>query len=106
MKAIEKLIGKRVLVRADRAGVFFGTLAEIEPLGDKWQAELANCRRIWYWSGAASLTQMAMEGVKDPGGCKFTIWQDSLVVSGVIEVHPCTEEAIKSLEGVAVWSRK
>ena len=103
MKAIKKLLNKRVLIRADRAGVFYGTLAEIEPLGDKYQVELTNCRRIWYWSGAASLTQMAMEGVKNPGCCKFTMWQDSLVVNGVIEVHDCTDKAIKSIEGVALW---
>ena len=31
MKAIEKLIGKKVIIRADRAGVFYGTLNEVEP---------------------------------------------------------------------------
>ena len=103
MKAIEKLLGKRVLIRADKAGVFYGTLSEIEPLGDKYQVELTNCRRIWYWSGAASLTQMAVEGVKKPNDCKFTVWQDSIVVNGVIEIHLCTEESIKSIEGVEVW---
>lgn len=103
MKAIVKLIGKKVLIRADRAGVFYGTLCEIEPLGDKYQVELTDCRRIWYWSGAASLTQMAMEGVKDPSSCKFTMWQRSIVVNGVIEVHDCTDKAIKSIEGVTIW---
>lgn len=103
MKAIERLIGKRVLIRADRAGVFYGTLNEVEPLGDKYQVELANCRRIWYWDGAASLTQMAMEGVKRPSACKFTMWQDSIVVNGVIEVLPCTKEAMDNIEGVRPW---
>ena len=105
MKAIEKLIGKRVLIRADRAGVFYGTLREIESLGDKYQVELANCRRIWFWSGAASLTQMAMEGVKNPASCKFTMWQKSIVVNGVIEVHECTKEANESIENVNVWKQ-
>ena len=105
MKEIEKLLNKRVLILADRAGVFYGTLSEIEPLGDKFQVELTNCRRIWYWSGAASLTQMSAEGVKNPSNCKFTMWQDSLVVNGVIEVHGCTDRAIKNIEGVAVWKR-
>lgn len=105
MKAIEKLLGKRVVIRADRAGVFYGTLAEIETLGDKYQVELTDCRRIWYWSGAASLTQLACEGVKNPSNCKFTMSQKSIVVNGVIEVHGCTDEAIKNIEAVAVWKR-
>ena len=85
--------------------MFFGTLAEIEPLGDKYLVELTACRRLWYWSGAASLTQMACEGVKVPSQCKFTMWQDSIVVNGVIEVHECAEEAVKSIERVAIWKR-
>ena len=105
MKAIEKLIGKRVVIRADRAGVFYGTLAEIEPLGDKYQVELTDCRRLWFWSGAASITQLACEGVKNPSICKFTMSQKSIVVNGVIEVHGCTEESIKSIEKVAIWKR-
>lgn len=105
MKAIANLIGKRVLIRADRAGVFYGTLADVEPLGDKYVVELHDCRRIWYWSGAASLTQMAIEGVKNPSACKFTMSQPSIVVNGVIEVHGCADEAIKSIEGVTVWKK-
>jgi hypothetical protein len=105
MEAIEKLINKIVVIRADRAGVFYGTLAEIEPLGDKYQVELKDCRRLWYWSGAASITQLACEGVKNPNLCKFTMRQKSIVVNGVIEVHQCTDESIKSIENVAEWKK-
>jgi len=35
------------------------------------KVELVNARRLWYWSGAASLSQMALEGVKNPDTCKF-----------------------------------
>ena len=35
MKAIENLIGKKVIVRSYGAGVFFGTLNEVEVQGDK-----------------------------------------------------------------------
>ena len=103
MKAIAKLIGKKVIIRAEKAGVFYGTLAEVEPLGDVYVVELTRCRRIWYWAGACSLTQMAMEGVKFPESCKFTMWQDSIVVMGVIEMMPASEKAIKSIEEVKEW---
>lgn len=92
---------KKVIVRADRAGVFFGTLVE----HDRANAvvELRKCRRLWYWSGAASISQMAKEGVKNPSSCKFTQVVESIQVAGVIEVIPCTENAIECIEGVKVW---
>ena len=73
MKAIDNLIGKRVIIRANSAGVFYGTLNEVEPVGNELQVELRDLRRLWYWEGACSLTQLAMEGVKFPEKCKFTI---------------------------------
>lgn len=103
MEAINNLINKKVIIRSDRAGVFFGTLAEVEPCGDKYTVQLTQCRRLWFWSGAASLSQMAVEGVKKPGRCKFTMTVDSLVIMGVIEVLPCTENAIANLTTVSTW---
>lgn len=101
MKATEKLIGKKVIIRAYGAGVFYGTLSEVD--GDT--VELKNARRLWYWDGAASLNQLAAEGVKAPQNCKFTITVDSIVILKVIEIIPATEEAQQSIEGVKVWKR-
>lgn len=96
----EELIGKRVIIRGNNSGVEFGTLKE-------WDGgsvvKLANARRLWYWDGAASLSQLAMEGVKNPDNCKFTVYVDSIVVTDVIEIIPCTEEAITNIESVQVW---
>ncbi len=103
MKAIEKLIGKKVIIRSHGAGLFFGTLNEVEKCEDTWTVELLNCRRLWYWNGACSITQLAVDGTKQPLDCKFTITEDSIVVSSVIEFHECTDKAIKSIEGVAEW---
>lgn len=105
MKAIERLIGKRVIIRSDRAGVFYGTLSEVEPCGDKYMTELTNVRRLWYWDGAASLTQLAEKGVTRPYRCKFTMWQDSIVVAGVIELHEVKVAAQKIIEKVSIWKR-
>ena len=103
MKAIERLIGKRVIIRSDRAGVFYGTLGEVVPCGDKYTTELMNVRRVWYWDGAATLTQLAEEGVTNPDECKFTMWQDSLVVAGVIEFHEAKKKAQEIIEKVRIW---
>lgn len=93
--------GKKVIIRADRAGVFYGTLAAKEGA----EVELTNCRRIHYWDGAASLSQLAKEGVTNPRSCRFTVTVDSIVVLGVIEIIPCTEDACKNIESVPVWKR-
>ena len=98
---LENFIGKKVIVRADRAGVFYGTLAEKE--GN--EVRLTNCRRLWYWSGAASISQIALDGVKSPSGCKFTVTVSEIVVTGVIEIIPATENAQKSIESVQVWKK-
>lgn len=97
----ERLIGKKVIVRAYGAGVFFGTLAE--KVGD--EVALTDARRLWYWDGAASISQIAMEGVKRPGNCKFTMAVNYIVIEKVIEVIPCTDEAIANIEAVEVWKR-
>lgn len=96
---MENLIGKKVIIRGDRSGVFFGTLAHREGR----EVTLNNCRRIWYWDGAASISQLASEGTQKPDKCKFTITVDSIVVLDTIEIIPCTDKAIKSIEGVKVW---
>ena len=103
MKAIEKLIGKRVIIRADRAGAFYGTLAEVESNGNELQVELRDLRRLWYWDGACSLTQLAVEGTTEPDECKFTVRQASAVIVGVVEILPCSDVACESIEAVEEW---
>lgn len=93
------MLGKKVIVRADRAGVFYGTLTAKEGS----EVTLADCRRIWYWEGAASLSQLALEGVKHPESCKFTVTVPSITVLGVVEIIPCLPKAVTLIESVPVW---
>ena len=87
------------IVRADKAGVFFGKIKERS--GD--EITMTDVRRIWYWDGAASLSQLAVEGVKKPENCKFTIYVPEMIILGVIEIIPCTDEAEASIKGVPEW---
>ena len=96
---MEEYINQKVIVRADRAGVFFGTLIRKE--GN--EVELKDCRRLWYWRGAASISEIAVNGVKNPRDCKFTVPVKSITILGVIEIIPCEEKAIKCIESVPVW---
>lgn len=95
------LIGKKVIIRGDRSGVFFGTLES----KDGREVELSNCRRLWYWDGAASISQIAVDGVSKPNNCNFTVTVPTILIEDVIEVIPCSDKAIKIIEGVKVWKR-
>ena len=94
-------IGKKVIIRGDRSGVEFGTLIAQEGR----EVTLKNARRIWYWEGAASLSQLAKNGTSNPRNCKFTVFVDSITILDAIEIIPCTDKAIKSIEEVRVWER-
>ena len=96
-------INKKCIIRTNRAGVFFATLTEFDT--NNRIATLANCRRLWYWSGAASLSQLAVEGVKNPNDCKFTVTVPEMEVMEVIEIIPCSEVAIANIEAVRVWKK-
>lgn len=100
-----EILNKKVIIRADRAGVFFGTLVNKENTLTGVEVELKDCRRLWYWDGAASLSQLAVDGVSSPERCKFTVVVPQMVVMQVIEIIPCTEKAIESIEKVATWKR-
>ena len=92
---------KKVIIRADRAGVFFGTLKE----KNGSEVVLTECRRLWYWDGAASISQLAVDGTAKPNDCKFTVTVPEITILGVIEIIPCSDKAIKSIEGVKEWKR-
>jgi hypothetical protein len=87
------------IIRTAQAGVFAGNIKSREGA----EATLTNVRRLWYWDGAASLSQMAVEGVSRPDNCKFTVEVPEMTVLGVIEITPCTEKAEQSIKGVKVW---
>ena len=94
-------LNKKVIVRGDRSGVFYGTLAA--KVGR--EVKLEKCRRLWYWDGAASISQIALEGVTNPKSCKFSVTVDEIMILDAIEIIPCTEKAIEVIEEVKVWKR-
>jgi hypothetical protein len=89
-----------VIVRTQFAGVFAGRLESRNGA----EVVLATARRIWYWAGAASLSQLAMEGTKAPDLCKFPIAVTRITLLGAIEIIPTTEQAQKSIEAVPIWT--
>ena len=88
-----------VIVRTYSAGVFAGYL---ESLKNK-HAVITQARRIWYWSGAASLSQLATDGTSKPSECKFPVSVSRIEVMEAIEVLDVTPKAKLSIEGVREW---
>lgn len=91
--------GKYVIVRGDRSGVFAGVLVSNE--GQK--VVLKDCRRLWYWAGAASISQIAKNGVKSPRSCKFTVTVEEIAILDAIEIIPTTADAEASIKAVPEW---
>lgn len=90
---------KYYIVRAKEAGVFAGNIKERN--GD--EVTMTNVRRLWYWDGACSLSQIAVDGTKKSENCKFTVTVPEMVILGVIEIIPCSDVAERSIKAVKEW---
>ena len=90
---------EHVIVRTQSAGVFAGYLQT----RSGQEVVLRNARRLWYWEGAASLSQLAMDGSSKPTKCKFPAAVDKVELLQAIEILSTTEKARKSIDSVSVW---
>ena len=95
----ETNIGKYVIVRGENSGVFAGTLVAREGR----EVQLTDCRRIWYWAGAASISQLANDGTAEPESCRFPAPVAEITILDAIEIIPCTEKAEASIKAVHEW---
>ena len=95
------MIGRVCMVRTYSAGVFLGTLKSREGK----EVVLTDARRMWYWEGAASLSQLATEGTSKPQACKFPAPVSEVLLTEAIEIIPVTEAAIASIAAVKVWAQ-
>lgn len=89
--------GKPVIVRTYSAGVHFGYLAKREGK----EVLLTGSRRIWYWKGANTLSEIALRGVGE--GSKIAD-RVSIVLTEAIEIIDCTPSAALNLEA-AKWQK-
>ncbi len=90
---------KYVVIRTYSAGVFAGYLKSRKGK----EVILASARRIWYWKGATSLSQLATTGVTCPDECKFAEPVVEIVLTEAIEIITVTAKAKEIIEGVKVW---
>jgi hypothetical protein len=93
--------GQYVICRTYSAGVFAGN---IEYRRGK-EVKLGNARRLWYWDGAASLSQLSQQGVTSPQSCKFPMAVPYVILTECIELLPVSKVAEKSIKGVPIWEK-
>jgi hypothetical protein len=86
-----------VIIRTRDAGVHYGKLQYIANAQHGcYRVVLQDARRIWSWSGANTLNEVALYGPKSGKISEPTL----AIIPQVIEVLPCTnksEQKIKSL---------
>ncbi len=91
--------GKYVIARTYSAGVFAGNLQS----RDGKEVVLTDARRLWYWAGAASLSQLAVSGTSKPKDCKFPVAVPSVTLTEAVEILDVTPAGETSIKGVPEW---
>ena len=94
------LIGRPVIVRCDSAAAHYGTLVRL----DDNSVELTDARRIWYWEGAATLSELAQRGTSRPTACRWPCPVDYVILRDWCEIIAVSSEAVQSLAQIPVWS--
>lgn len=93
------------VIRSYGAGVFCGYVKEQKADVNGVNVTIINSRRIWYWDGACSLSQLAVEGSKDIDNCKIAMVVPIQFVANVIEIIPMSEKAKNNIEGAEIWKK-
>jgi hypothetical protein len=92
-----------VIARCRDAGVHAGYLVST----NKSHTVLRDARRIWYWTGAASLSEIAVYGLNPAKSSASKIAAPVKSVrlrdSDICELTVCTDEGRASVEGAATW---
>lgn len=94
---------KAVLIRSYASGVHFGFFKEEKDLLSGKQVTLVNSRRVHYWEGACSISQLALEGTKKPDDCRISVTLPEITITQVIEVIPLSVASYNNLNSINEW---
>jgi hypothetical protein len=90
------------VVRTYSAGVHIGYVKDFG-ITHPQQATLLKSRRLHYWTGAASLSQVTMDGVG--GSSRIAIEVPEIILTDIIEIIPCSEKAAEFFKGAKAWKK-
>ena len=96
---------ERCIIRSYAAGVFVGYVAEQKAELNGVNITLKQAKRIHYWDGACSLTQLAKDGTVAPANCRITEAVESQFIANVIEIIPISKKSADIIDGVKAWKK-
>ena len=88
------------VIRTYSAGVHIGYVKEFG-VKHPQNCVLLKSRRLYQWSGACSLSQVAMEGVSDDSRIAMEVHEIEL--TDAIERIPCSDMAAEYFKGAKAW---
>lgn len=101
LKTIPDVLKNIVMVRTYSAGVHFGELVSREGK----EVVLKNAHRVFYWTNACSLSQLAIQGSQNKNTeNKISISVPEILLTEAIELIPMTEESYKNLTAI-IWKK-
>jgi len=90
-----------VMVRTYSAGVHFGELVSREGK----EVVLKNAHRVFYWTNACSLSQLAIQGSQNKNAeNKISMAVPEIILTEAIEIIPMTKEAFDNLTAI-IWKK-
>jgi hypothetical protein len=90
-----------VVVRTYSAGVHIGYL--LKRVGK--DVELVNSRRVYYWEGANTLSDVANIGSVLPKNCKITAPVSKIILTEAIEIIWVTKKSADALASIPNWTK-
>jgi hypothetical protein len=101
-KTTKKTTQPYVITRGYRSGVHAGYLVSRNEEG---MIVLRSARRIWSWSGAASLSELAVYGAKNAAQCRFgaAIGRQEIQAADVAEIIHCQPDGQQMIESQKEW---
>jgi hypothetical protein len=95
------MVGKKVLIRDNMAGIFITTLENIH--GKGWVGGLS--RKVFWWERAGAIEGIAVTGL-DLEKSKLTIQTTSSAGKDLVQLCPVTDAIYNELMGAKVWNPK
>lgn len=98
-------IGKKCIIRTYASGVHFGEVVSVSSNDGRSRCEIKNARRIRYWTGAFTLSEMSQSGI-DKNNSKVATTVPQHFIEDAIEFITCSEDAINCIESVKDYDCK
>ena len=94
---------KYCVIRTYSAGVHIGFVEQFMTKGNPQYIKLLKSRRLHQWSGACSLSQVAMDGVAADSRIAMEI--PEIELTDVIEIIPCSKKSAEFFQSAKAWKK-